>query len=211
MMALAMVKRLLAQVMVVLLAALLMGGALVGTPAFADSEEDSALEKNEINVRQLPDGSFLYDTSIVELSNADSYFDGMTVVITGEAMGEAIAADVESGYCWLTVYSLRNASSKVHNPSSIEVYASEIQAAAIDTFGGYGKTGSYIQVRGTFYLACQEHQGISDIHADQISVTQMGRTTADTLDLKAFIPGALLLLMGAALCWLYRHKNEGQK
>ena len=34
-------------------------------------------------------------------------------------------------------------------------------AARIDTFGAYGKTGTTLQVRGTFHLVCPEHEGLS--------------------------------------------------
>ena len=153
----------------------------------------------------------MYDTSIEVLASADILYDNTTVVVMGEVVGDRIAADVGSNSSWITLYSLHKKVDETYNPSSIQVYVSNTLADTIDTYGRYNAHGTHVQVNGTFHLACVDHDGISDIHADQISVTQMGRTTADTLDLKAFIPGALLLLMGAALCWLYRHKNEGQK
>ena len=40
-----------------------------------------ANEENEnlINIQQLPDSSFIYDTSLEDLAGADSYYDGQTV------------------------------------------------------------------------------------------------------------------------------------
>ena len=49
---------------------------------------------NAVNTQQLPDSSFIYDTSIVDLSGADAYYDNQTVQVTGEVIGDSIRAGV---------------------------------------------------------------------------------------------------------------------
>ena len=72
------------------LAVLVLAGALTMTLvpglAFADDDE------NLVNPQQRPDSSFIYDTSIVDLSGADAYYDNQTVQVTGEVIGDSIRA-----------------------------------------------------------------------------------------------------------------------
>ena len=57
--------------------------------AFADEPAEG---DNAVNVTQLPDSSFIYDTSITDLSTADTYYDKQTVQVTGEVVGDRITA-----------------------------------------------------------------------------------------------------------------------
>lgn len=68
--------------------------------AFAD-DGDGEGDSNLINPQQRPDSSFIYDSSIIDLSNADSYYDKQTVQITGEAVGDII--DALDGMVWVTL------------------------------------------------------------------------------------------------------------
>ena len=71
--------------------------------AYADEpqktpEEILSSEDNAVNQTQVPDSSFLYDTSIDELAEADSYFDGQTVQVVGEVVGDRITGDAADDY-----------------------------------------------------------------------------------------------------------------
>ena len=168
-------------------------------------------EANAVNVRQLPDGSFLYEITIDELASADAYYDGQLVVITGEVMGDRVIANLDTSNCWLTLYSLPSAKETYYTPSSIEVFATRTLTEGIDTYGAYKKQGSTVQVRGTFHLACVEHEGISDVHAQQITVTQHGSVQKDAFDPLAFVPGLALLVVGGVLALVYRRMRERQR
>ena len=121
--------------------ALLMVLPLASWAAEADDllNED---DHNYVNERQMPDGSFLYDTSIEALASADAYYDGATVVVTGEVVGDRINAEIGSNSCWITLYSLRKATSEMYNPSSIQVYVSNSLADSIDMYGRYNVRGT---------------------------------------------------------------------
>ena len=181
-------------------------GASAGE-APAEDAEASSESSNVVNERQIPDGSFLYDTSIEALAQADVFYDNSTVVVTGEVVGDRINAGVSTNSSWITLYSLAE-DGKRYNPSSVQVYASDSLLNTIDTYGEYNTVGTYVQVSGTFHLACSEHQGLSDIHADSLSVVQKGSTTKSSFDLMQFMPGIAAVLTGLLLVLIHKHLKE---
>lgn len=165
-------------------------------PALADDE-------NTVNPQQLPDSSFIYDTSIIDLGNADSYYNNQTVQVVGEVVGDRVTSEPWSRYCWITL----NATEAPSN-ASVSVYMSQANADKIDTYGKYGKTGTYLQVRGTFHLSCPQHEGITDLHADNVSIAEKGKDVPAELDLKTFIPGAVVVAIGLILMFVYHRLRE---
>ena len=121
--------------------------------AYADEPAEG---DNAVNTQQLPDSSFIYDTSIGDLAQADSYFDNQTVQVVGEAVGDAIRSGLDGRHRWITL-------SAEGDSSTISVHMTSEQAAKIDTVGKYGARGTMLQVRGTFYLVCPDHD-LSLIH-----------------------------------------------
>lgn len=169
------------------------------TLAFADDSD------NAINPQQLPDSSFIYDTSITDLAGADAYFDNQTVQVVGEVVGDAINMTLDDSHKWITLVSPDGAS------ASVTVFVPSDAVSRIDTFGGYGKTGTTLQVRGTFHLVCSEHDGLTDLHANHVSVTKKGSTHADELDWYAFVPGAACLVVGFLLMFVFSCLRERQR
>ncbi len=186
-------------------------------PAVALAEEtDSSVDaaqkvdaaQNYVDERQIPDGSFLYDTSIEALAGADGYYDGARVVVTGEVVGDRLNAEAGSNHSWITLYSLRKGTAEVYNPSSIQVYVSNSLAETIDTYGRYNVRGTRVQVSGTFNLACVDHEGLSDIHADSLQVVQKGSKVSSSFDLLSFLPGVIAVALGLLLMLVYRRMME---
>ena len=171
--------------------------------AFADDGDDED-DSNLINPQQRPDSSFIYDSSIVDLSNADSYYDKQTVQITGEAVGDII--DARDGMVWVT---LAEASSSSN--ASVAVLMTRESASHIDTLGRYGTTGTMLQVRGLFHLACPEDQGLSDVHATSVAVVTKGSHHVEEFRPEAFAVGAALTVVGFALMGLFRYLRERQR
>lgn len=177
-------------------------GSAVETP-------DAALlgsETNEVNTQQLPDSSFIYDMSIVDLASADSYYDNQVVQVLGEVVGDRIYETGDMERCWIT---LDAANTDVD--ATIAVYMTSESAQMIDTYGKYGTRGTMLQVRGTFHLACSEHQGISDMHADYVSVVQPGVAIGDTLTFESFLPGIIVLVLAGALIAAYSRLREKER
>ena len=168
--------------------------------AFADEPAEG---DNAVNVTQLPDSSFIYDTSITDLSTADTYYDKQTVQVTGEVVGDPITAG-DGRHCWLQLASPSDS-------STVSVYLTNESADKVDTYGTYGRKGTTLQVRGTFNLACPDHDGASDLHAQVVTVTEKGKATPDEFNINAFIPGAVTVMIGLAMMVVFYLLRERQR
>ena len=168
--------------------------------AFADEPAEG---DNAVNVTQLPDSSFIYDTSITDLSTADTYYDKQTVQVTGEVVGDRITAG-DGRHCWLQLASPSDS-------STVSVYLTNASADKVDTYGAYGRKGTTLQVRGTFNLACPAHDGASDLHAQVVTVTEKGKATPDEFDINAFIPGMVTVMIGLAMMVVFYLLRERQR
>ena len=153
-------------------------------------------DSNEVNPSQLPDSSFIYDTSIEDLATADSYYDGQTVQVVGEVVGDKLNADASGTYCWISL-------SSQSSDSVISVYMNSVAATGIDTYGSYGSTGTILQVRGTFNLSCEDHDGETDLHAEVVTVVSRGETTTEEFDFNDFLPGACAVGFGLLLMFVF--------
>ena len=176
-------------------------------PAFACPQaafgDEPAEGDNAVNVAQLPDSSFIYDTSITDLSTADTYYDKQTVQVTGEVVGDRINAG-DGRHCWLQLASPSDS-------STVSVYLTNESADKVDTYGAYDRKGTTLQVRGTFNLACPDHDGASDLHAQVVTVTEKGKATPDEFDFNAFIPGMVTVMIGLAMMVVFYLLRERQR
>ena len=182
---------------------------VLATPLCAIAEDlgegVGAEEHNYVDERQIPDGSFLYDTSIDALATADVFYDNTTVVVTGEVVGDRRSAGPGTNCSWITLYSLRKSgAAEQYNPSSVEVYLSDSLADMIDTYGRYNTRGTYVQVSGIYHLACADHDGLSDIHADSLSVTQKGAEIRESFNPLSFLPGIAAVAIGLLLIFIHQ-------
>lgn len=188
-----------------LLFAVALSLALCPVLAFAaqESTDEAAEGDNAVDLQQLPDSSFIYDTSIADLSDADTYYDEQTVQVTGEVVGDWINAE-DARHCWITLQD-------VDSGATVVVKMTKESAVKIDSYGKYDVKGTTLQVRGTYNLVCSEDEGASDLHADVVTVVKTGKSTPDMLNLREFIPGAILILVGLALTLTYYIIRERQR
>lgn len=161
-------------------------------------------DSNEVNPQQLPDSSFIYDTSISDLSTADTYYDNQTVQVVGEVIGDNIAASLDGRHRWITL-------ANEDGSATISVYMSSESAARIDHFGQYGVTGTTLQVRGTFHLVCDEHEGVTDLHAEVVSVVSPGSDNPDEFVFEEFIPGLIAVAAGLIMLAVFYLLRERQR
>ena len=170
----------------------------------ADNANTSTLNldsgQNAVKEDQVPDSSFIYDTSLTDLANADLYYDGMTVQVVGEAVGDIIAEEaIESDFRWVTLW---------ENSETIVVYMNENDAALIDTLGSAHRTGTKLQVRGVFNLTCSEHNGISDLHAENVTVQEKGAANTSVFRAADFAPGLIAIAIGLGLMALFTRLRD---
>ena len=149
---------------------------------------------NTVNTHQLPDSSFLYDTSLAELAGANSVYDGQTIQIIGEVIGDILHDGDGSNHVWVML-----ASTDPTSDATVILHMPASSASIIDTLGVYGKTGTILQVRGTYHLVCPDHEGMSDIHVENVNVVSPGTSTPDTFSWAALRPGILLLVLAGIL------------
>ena len=168
--------------------------ALVLSCAFAANAVAEESDGNIVDPTQRADNSFIYDTTIESLFDQASLYDNRTVQIVGEVVGDRIEANDGTGNCWVMLTSLN-----VDNASSISVLLSAEQANQIDHYGRYGVVGTTLQVRGTYHQACDEHEGLPDVHATNSSVLSRGSDHPDSLVIADFIPGLIAVVIGLAL------------
>ena len=169
-------------------------GAGVGEGAGDSGQAGEVDSANAINPQLLPDSSFIYDTSIVDLAHADSYIDNQTVRVTGEVIGDRRATIGDGENCWITL-----TDPSPDENSTVEVYMSNEQASRIDTYGAYGRVGTILSVQGTFHLVCAEHEGESDVHADSVTVSARGHAVQSDFDPQSFLPGIACVGIGVLM------------
>lgn len=171
-----------------------------------DQEQQSSVEddslSNEVYVNQLSDSSFLYETSIADLAEADSYYEGQTVLVKGEVVGDRVNDEFRENNCWITLQD------NEASPSVVAVFMTKEQSSIIDTYGQYGTVGTQLQVRGTFHLECAEHQGMSDIHAEEVAALQKGYESKPAPNNRILSFGILACVIGAVLMVAYYIRRE---
>ena len=156
-------------------------------------------ETNTVDPAQRADNSFIRDTTIESLFSDPSLYEGRTVQVVGEAIGDIVSASpVKSKYCWVTLTTTDET-----NPSTISVLLSNDQANQIDHLGRYGVTGTILQVRGTYHQACSEHEGIPDIHVIESSAIERGIEHPDLFELSDYVPGTVAIVIGLVLMGVY--------
>ena len=170
----------------------------------SNSEESGQSDdlNNNVYVNQLPDSSFLYETSIADLAQADSYYEGQTVLVKGEVVGDRVNDEFSDANCWVTLQD------SAQNPSVVAVFMSKDQSSVVDTYGHYGTVGTQLQVRGIFHLECAEHQGMSDIHAEEVSALQEGYENSPEPNMRILGVALVACLVGAALMVTYYIRRE---
>ncbi|WP_080801181.1 hydrolase [Arabiibacter massiliensis] len=189
-----------------LVAAALAAGLALAPTVFADEPVDqpAAQDDNAVNTQQLPDSSFIYDTSISDLSSADTYYDNQTVQVVGEAVGDSIRSGLGNRHRWITL-------SAEGDSSTLSVYMTAEQAAKIDAFGKYGTRGTTLQVRGTFHLVCPDHEGLSDLHAEVVTAVAPGEHREDVFDFNDFVPGIAAVAVGLIMLGVFYWLRERQR
>lgn len=181
------------------------------TLAWADEEDTGETRSvdadgNVVNVNQMPDSSFLYNTDIAELSGAESFHDTQVVQVNGEVVGDRINDETNPNRCWITLQSTKEGDS-----SSVSVLMSTEQADLIDSYGSYQVNGTELQVRGVFYLTCPDHQGLSDIHAQEVTVLQTGSAREHTTNPAILWAAVLTVGLGLLCLFTYCFLRERRK
>ncbi|MCL2888933.1 MAG: hydrolase [Eggerthellaceae bacterium] len=143
---------------------------------------------------------------ISDLSTAGASYNNKKIQLVGEAVGDLIYADLARENCWVLLSSLDPQSN-----DSISIFMSRDEAAKIDTFGRYQSQGTTLRIVGVFHLVCPDHDGLSDIHAEEVIVLVPGITTTEPFSWQTFIPGGITVLVGLAFLSAYYWARERRR
>ncbi|MBN2026598.1 MAG: hypothetical protein JW854_07570 [Actinobacteria bacterium] len=154
--------------------------------------------------------------SISELIENMEEYDGDTVVISGEAIGDIM---IRGDHAWLTVnddsYSENSLEeggeySGVSN-IGIGVWAPSSEVQSIENLGSYTEKGDIVEVTGVFHRACSEHGGDTDIHAYSIRVIEDGHAVEHPFSYgKLFVAAILAGLVVFLLVLWNRRRRESE-
>ncbi len=132
--------------------------------------------------------------SISDLVEKAKQYDGQTITIKAEAIGEVLE---RGDHAWINVNDKSNA---------IGVFVPIAEAKKIVFFGDYAHTGDTLIITGIMHNACVEHGGELDIHAQSITIVKAGSPTERPVEfVKILTFGGLAIL--AAMLGLYFYKT----
>jgi hypothetical protein len=152
---------------------------------------------------------------ISELVEHMGHYDGKTVTVEGEVVGDVMNRD---GGAWLTVnddpYALRSLEeggdfAGVSN-SGIGVWVAADMTREIQHTGDYQEKGDRVRISGVFHRACGEHGGDADIHAQSLEVLVRGYRFEHPFQWKK-LAVVLLLLFPAVFLWTVRERTRRKR
>ncbi len=118
-------------------------------------------------------------------------FDGKTLSVQGEAIGEVL----ERGkFAWVNIND---------RTSALGIWMTIQDAGKIALFGDYKHIGDIVYASGTFNRACSFHGGDMDIHADVVKIIQRGNYVKKEISVIKIIAGTVLTLITALVAGVY--------
>lgn len=113
-------------------------------------------------------------------------YDGRTVTVQGEALGEVL----ERGeYAWVNISDGGNA---------IGIWMTLEDAEKIKFFGDYKNIGDTLLITGVFSRNCAEHGGEVDIHCGTLEILSPGHRVAEAVGLSKILITLLLAALAAS-------------
>ncbi len=119
----------------------------------------------------------------------DSYaFDGQTVTIEGEVIGDIMQRDA---HAWVTV---------LEGGAAVGLWVDNSILPAKLTAGRYERQGDRVRATGVMHRACREHGGDFDIHSVAFELLAEGHPTEHPVSLIRILAAILLCSAGIAFC-----------
>jgi hypothetical protein len=135
--------------------------------------------------------------SPAEVVAIDRSQDGNVVIVEGEAIGEHLRA--RGGGRWINI---------LGDEVGLGIWVTEQMAEGIEYFGDHRHDGDIVRVVGVVNIACDEHAGEFDVHAESLAVIASGGPREmEIVPIKGFIGAAGMVI--ALLLWrLYRQRRD---
>ena len=182
--------------------------ACMALPALAAPQDTTSANAGKLEIGSLSDrfesldklGNSLTDeenvvieTRVGVLVSANRALNNSEVSFVGEAVGDLVNAG--EGYKWANISGTSNAVISVYMPDDL--------AKLIQNIGDYHETGTSLKITGTYHIACPEHEGELDVHANAAEFTDNGGPVTHMI-----VPGRLqaafaLCVIAGLLLMLY--------
>ena len=134
------------------------------------------------------------EMTVADLTAAHISLDGTLVTFSGEAIGEALGS--HDDWKWVNV---------LGEAVAIGVVVPSEWVDRIDRFGDYHDNGTRVQVVGTLNIACDEHGGDLDVHADSFEVIEVGSDREHDVPTERLVVAVILGAAAVALAGLYSY------
>jgi hypothetical protein len=134
-----------------------------------------------------------------ELLENSTIFNDNRVTFSGEVLGILLRGD----FAWVNISD---------NGYSIGVWCRASDAKKVSIIGDYKHLGDIVQVTGTFHMACVEHGGDLDIHADNLTVLAAGKELDKSVNLLFAALSVILVVVAFLITFhLWRVRKEREK
>lgn len=137
------------------------------------------------------------ELSTAELVVIDRSLNGALVRITGEAIGEDLHADKQ--HRWVNV---------LGDSTAIGVYVTNESAEQVDVYGDHTHRGDTVEVVGIVNIACDQHGGEFDVHAEEFAVVNEGETVPRPVAPWKGIAGVAAMAVALVELRYLRHRRE---
>ena len=137
--------------------------------------------------------------SAAQIVDKAAAFDGRTVTLEGEIIGEIM---MRGSHAWINI---------LDDGTAIGVWADGTVLGPGLSAGGYGRQGDRVRITGVMHRACVEHGGDLDIHLGSIEVLSFGRSVAHSVSRVRTLAAVFLSVTGAVfyLVWRRRERSGG--
>ena len=139
------------------------------------------------------DSDVVVETRVGVLTRVNRALDGGVVRVQGEAVGDKLTAG--DGGVWVNILGSSGA--------SVGVHMSAEQAESVTRLGDYNNSGTVVIVTGVYSVACHDHQGELDLHAQSVEVVDAGGAIEHVVDVRHGVAAIAMCLAGACLLGLF--------
>lgn len=141
-----------------------------------------------------PPGEAMSPADVVAIDRAQ---DGSVVIVEGEAIGEHLRA--RGGGRWVNI---------LGEGVGLGIWVTDEMAEGIEYFGDHRHDGDIVRVVGIVNVACDQHAGEFDVHAESFSTIAVGGPREMEIQpIKGIVGGAGIVV--AFFLWrLYRQRRE---
>lgn len=135
--------------------------------------------------------------SPAEVVAIDRAQDGNVVIVEGEVIGEHLRA--RGGGRWLNI---------LGDEVGLGIWVTNEMAESIEYFGDHRHDGDTVRVVGVVNIACEQHAGEFDVHAESLAVIEPGGPREMQVEPVKGVVGAAGIALALVLWRLYRHRRE---